>query len=213
MAPVTEFVFSTLKPTSSPESINPIFATLKSQPGNQAVRSSPTTEDPSQIRLLIDWDAISSHFAFRATDGYKAYLSSLAPHATAPSKILHAELTPFPPVVLDKSPVTEVLLVYFSPDADEVATLALAKVLAEKLTAADIAGTTGLSAVGWSVEKDVVFKGEKTRALVVLLGWESVQAHETARDTDAFKVAITEFHDAAKGLKGFEIEHISAKAL
>ncbi|KAI0893103.1 hypothetical protein F4806DRAFT_477004 [Annulohypoxylon nitens] len=212
MAPVTEFVFSTLKAGASADSLYPIFATLKSQPGNQGLRASTTAEDPSQIRLLIDWDAISSHQAFRSTDGYKSYLTSLAPHVAAPAKIFHAEVSPFPPTVLDKSPVTEILVTYFAPTADEAKNLAAAQALAAKLTGAS-AGSTGLSAVGWSVEKDVEYKGEAARALVVLLGWESVEAHQKARETDAFKAVIGEFQGAAEGLKGFEIEHVSAKAL
>ncbi|KAI1458613.1 hypothetical protein F4805DRAFT_424022 [Annulohypoxylon moriforme] len=213
MAPVTELVFSTLKAGSSLESLNSTFATLRSQPGNHAVRVSPTAEDPSQIRLLIDWDSISSHQAFRGTDAYKAYLSSLAPYVEAPAKILHAEVTPFPPTVLDKSPVTEVLVTYFAPDANEGSNLAAAQALAAKLTGSGIAGSTGLSAAGWSVEKDVEFKGEKTRALVVFLGWESVDAHKTARETEAYKAIIGEFQGAAQGIKGFEIDHLSPKAL
>ncbi|KAI2464859.1 hypothetical protein F4781DRAFT_53286 [Annulohypoxylon bovei var. microspora] len=213
MAPVTEFVFSTLKPGSSIEPLYKIFETIKGLPGNQAIRASSAHEDPSQVRLHIDWDAIDSHIAFRATDAYKAYISSVTPYVAGPAKVLHAELAPFPPAVLDKSPVTEVLITYFAQGTDEAKNLAAAQSLAAKLTGAGVPGTTGLSAVGWMAEKEVEFKGEKTRALVVLLGWESVEAHQAARETDAFKQVIAGFQGAAEGLKGFEIEHVSAKAL
>ncbi|KAI1207510.1 uncharacterized protein F4807DRAFT_179757 [Annulohypoxylon truncatum] len=214
MAPVTELVLSTLKPGVSAESLYPIFATLKSQPGNTAVRAAPPSEDPSQIRLFIDWDDIAAHQAFRATDAYKSYLGQLAPYVTTPTQIMHAELTPFPPVVLEKSPSTEFLLLYIDPDEDEAKVLQAGKTLARGLTADGIKGTTGLSAVGLTVEKDVEYKGEKVRVMVMLLGWESDEAHRTASATDpAFKAAQVEFHEAIPDLKGFKIEHVAAKVL
>ncbi|KAI1101129.1 hypothetical protein F4804DRAFT_316818 [Jackrogersella minutella] len=213
MAPVTEFVLSTLKPGNTIDPLYPTFATIKGYPGNLSIRASTVHENPEQIRLFIDWDSIDSHLAARNTDAYKTYLSQILPSVAGPATVFHSELSPFPASVLDKSPVTEVVLTYFAPGSDSPASLAAAQKLASALTGSGFAGSTGLSAVGWTVEKEIDFKGEKARALVVLLGWESVAAQQAARDTDAYKKVIADFQGAAEGLKGFEISHVSAKAL
>ncbi|OTB02401.1 hypothetical protein M426DRAFT_24728 [Hypoxylon sp. CI-4A] len=216
MAPVTQLVHATLKPGTEIEPLYKIFETLKAQPGNQVVRGSRVHENPDQFRLAIDWDSIDAHHAFSAaTAAHEEYMGQVAAHIAGPPKVIHAELSPFPPVVLDQSPVTELLVAYFAPASggDEAGNLAAARQPAAGLTGAGFAGSTGLSAAGWTVERDVEFKGEPTRALVVLLGWESVEAHEAAHETDAYQKITAEFQAAVRGVKGHEVSHVSAKIL
>lgn len=205
MAPVTEFVFATRSASGSLDVLEKSFQLLKQQPGNQAVRASVLHENADQFRLFIDWDSIDSHYAFRSKDVYKNhFLGEVASHVAGPATVVHAELSPFPPTVLDsaKTPVAEVLFTYFAPEADAAKNLAAAQALVSGLSGAGFAGMTGESALGWSVEKDVDFKGDKTRALILLLGWESVDAHQKARATDVYGKLIAAFQGAAEGLKG-----------
>ncbi|KAI0118024.1 hypothetical protein F4776DRAFT_666054 [Hypoxylon sp. NC0597] len=213
MAPITEFVQATLKPGVPQEPLYKAFEKVKAATGNQVVRASPLHDNPEQFRLFIDWDSIDAHLAFRATDSYKDFMAEIAPYAAAPAVVVHLDLTPFPPAVLDKSPVTEVFQMYFDAGADEAKNLAAAKKVASELAAAGFAGATGLSAVGWSVEKDVEYKGEKTRVLAALVGWESVEAHHAALETDAFKKITSYFQTGTDGVKGFDMSYVSLKAI
>ncbi|KAF3066338.1 hypothetical protein GL218_09168 [Daldinia childiae] len=220
MAPVTEIVLHSLKPGTDVETFYKLFSVIKEQSGAQAVRASTVHENPEQVDLFIDWDSIESHQALQAqTEAYGAFIDQVKPHVTKLATVIHAELTPFPPTVLDnadgkgKSPVAQLIFTYFAPDTDAAKTLTEAQKFVSKLSGTSLAGLTGESSFGWTVEKDVDFKGEKTRVLIIILGWESVQAHLEARETDAWKSIIGEFQGAAEGLKGFEVTHVSTKAV
>ncbi|KAI0836225.1 hypothetical protein F5Y06DRAFT_112359 [Hypoxylon sp. FL0890] len=213
MAPVTEFVQTTLKPGVPLEPIYKAFEAIKAAAGNQIVRASPLHDNPEQFRLFIDWDSLEAHQAFRATEAYPKFMSEVAPYVAAPSKVVHFELTPFPPTVLDKSPVTEIFQMYFEPDADEAKNLAAAKKVAGDITAGGFAGATGLSAVGWTIEKDIDYKGEKARVLTALIGWESVEAHRAAMQKDSFKQITSYFQTGTQGIKGFDMTYVSPKPI
>ncbi|OTA65762.1 hypothetical protein K449DRAFT_431212 [Hypoxylon sp. EC38] len=188
MAPVTEFVQSTLKPGIPLEPLYKAFEKVKAASGNRVVRASPLHDNPEQFRLFIDWDSIDAHLAFRTTDAYKDFMSEIAPYVAGPAVVVHLDLTPFPPTVLDKSPVTEVFQMYFDPSADEAKNLAAAK-------------------------KDVEHKGEKTRVLTALIGWESVEAHTAALESDAFKKITSYFQTGTDGIKGYDMSYVSLKAI
>ncbi|OTA89375.1 hypothetical protein M434DRAFT_34359 [Hypoxylon sp. CO27-5] len=213
MAPVTEFVQSTLKPGIPLEPLYKAFEKVKAASGNRVVRASPLHDNPEQFRLFIDWDSIDAHLAFRTTDAYKDFMAEIAPYVAGPAVVVHLDLTPFPPTVLDKSPVTEVFQMYFDPSADEAKNLAAAKKVAADIAAGGFAGATGLSAVGWTVEKDVEHKGEKTRVLTALIGWESVEAHTAALESDAFKKITSYFQTGTDGIKGYDMSYVSLKAI
>ncbi|KAI8965495.1 hypothetical protein F5Y11DRAFT_293003 [Daldinia sp. FL1419] len=220
MAPVTEITIHDLKPGTDVEAFYKPFAVIKGQPGVQTVRITTVHENPLQVGLFIDWDSIELHKAAQANkEAYDAFVDQVKPHVTKVPTILHAELTPFPPTVLDnaegkgKSPVAHVIFTYFAPETDAAKTLDAGQRFVSKITEAGFPGLTGESSVGWTVEKEVDYKGEKTRVLVIILGWQSVQAHLEARETDSWKSIIGEFQGAATGLKGFEVTHVSTRTL
>ncbi|KAI1773815.1 hypothetical protein F4818DRAFT_103162 [Hypoxylon cercidicola] len=214
MAPVTECVLAPLKPGTNLEALYKAAATTKAQPGNQGVRAGVLHEDPNQVRLFIGWDAIESHQAFRASPRFATFMGEIAPHAAGPTTVMHAELAPHPPAVLDTyGGVAEVLFAYFAPGADAGRNMAAAQGLVEGLRGAGFAGLGGESAVGWTVERDVDYGGEETRVLVILLGWDSVDAYEKARATDVYGRLVAGFRGAAEGFKGFDISHVTTKTL
>lgn len=71
-------------------------------------------------------------------------------------------------------------------------------------------GCTG-SAIGFSNEHDLVNPQtqEKGQALIVFVGWESVDVHMKFRETDEFKSASKDMQDEA--MKGVTMEHIHPK--
>ncbi|KAI0381190.1 hypothetical protein F5Y04DRAFT_85630 [Hypomontagnella monticulosa] len=198
MAPVTEIVAATLKDGVSAESLTSSFEILKQQPGNRAVRVGPVHSKPNQFRLYIDWDSVESHSAFRANAAvYEPHMAAIKPALAAPATVFHAELEPFPPVILDavKSPVTHLLLGYFGLESDFDFVLAETKKLIPHMQAAGPGGkgATGEFAIGWSQERDVDWKGEPTRVLVCVLGWESPEAYHAAHGSDPWRKAVTEY--------------------
>ncbi|KAI1458049.1 hypothetical protein F4805DRAFT_155012 [Annulohypoxylon moriforme] len=228
MAPVTEFVLLPLKPDTAPESVTSVIqaniATLLAQPGCQRVRSSRTHEDPHKLRLFADWTSIDDHRAFAAnTSVYGPFLQRMGPIIDAsvfgPSNPRrpphHVEFSSWPPSALDgagkgKSPVAEVLQIYFAGDVSDSARASIegtAKEFLEKL-AGSAKGMTRENALGWSVEKDVPFKGEPSRIFTAVVGWTSVEEHNKTRETEEFKQLIPMIRNL-EGLKGMEMCHVS----
>ena len=113
----------------------------------------------------------------------------------------HANFSPHPPTAVlgTAAPVTEVLTAYFEKENDgfDAKVKKLFGIISDN-TAAFKAG-----AGGWVVE-DVEFKGKKAKAYVGLLGWESVEAHVSFRENQAFKDNIQLLRQDPLGL---EVHH------
>ncbi|KAI1092678.1 hypothetical protein F5B19DRAFT_453131 [Rostrohypoxylon terebratum] len=227
MAPVTEFVQLPINPDLAPEAIASAIqaniATLLAQPGCQRVRSSRVHEDSSKLRLFADWDSLEAHRAFAANASvYGPFQQRMGPiidtSAFGPSNPrrppYHVAFATFPPSVLNgdkgSSPVAELLFMYFPPDVSDAVMAGhegTARDFLGKL-GATAKGMTGEVALGWTVEKDVLFKGEPSRVLVAAIGWTSVDAHMKARDTEEFKQLIPMIRNL-ESLKGMELCHVS----
>ena len=63
------------------------------------------------------------------------------------------------------------------------------------------------SAGGWVIE-DVEYKGKKGKAYVSTIGWESVQAHMTFRETAAFKENIGLIREKPLGVEVHHTEFV-----
>ena len=76
MAPVTEIVYVALKPGSNlSEADSPAGSvwkdslnTVKAQPGFQRAYWSLEVENPSILRLFVDWDSIDAHEKFEKSE-------------------------------------------------------------------------------------------------------------------------------------------------
>ncbi|KAI0899844.1 hypothetical protein F4806DRAFT_267893 [Annulohypoxylon nitens] len=228
MAPVTEFVQLPINPDAAPEAvasaIQANIATLLAQPGCQRVRSSRVHEDTSKLRLFADWESLDAHRAFASNAAvYGPFQQRMGPIIDTSSfgpanprrPPYHVAFKAWPPVALnggDKggSPVAEVLLMYFPSDISE------STMSSHEATTNDFlgklgkaaTGMTGEIALGWTVEKDVLFKGEPSRVLVAVVGWTSVDAHLKTRDTEEFKQLIPMIR-GLESLKGMELCHVS----
>lgn len=227
MAPVTEIVILPIKPDTPAATVSSILdaniATLLAQPGCQRVRSSRVHEDPNKLRLFADWESLALHRAFAAKpDEYGPFLQRMGTiidaSAGGPRKPpYHVEFSPFPPLALNgssaggKGPVSEILTAYFASDvgeaAREVAVSTMHEFLAKMASFAE--GFTGQTAVGWSVETDVDYKGEPHRALVTVIGWTSIEAHmKKTRENPEFEKIIPMIR-GLEGLKGMEMVHVT----
>lgn len=226
MAPVTELCRIFPKEGQEAE-LEAVLAdtsiTLLEQPGVEGVYTSATLEKDNPLHLLIvEWDSIDSHKAFESkTDIYKPFVQKLLPVLASPPIVYHTSFSPEHPPVLHnaegkggaKSAVAELLHLYFPTGdaftADQMA--ATAKNYREFLghLPGNAAGHTGEAAGGWTVE-ELEFKGEKVRAFVVAIGWDSLEAHMEYRKTEHFAKHIPLVR-GLEGLKGVEVFHVSTK--
>lgn len=227
MAPVTEiarFVPREGQEAEFEAALASTASTLKQQPGVKAVHSSAALEEDNPVHvLLVDWDSVDSHRAFEASPAFGPFAARLGPVLAAPPAVYHVAFTPeYPPVLRNGggaqgsgsgTPVAELLHLYFPAGdaftADQLAgTAKNSQVFLDSLPG-NVAGFTGQSAAGWALE-ELDFKGEKARAFVVPIGWESLDAHVKYRDTEHFAKNISLIR-GLEGLKGIEMFHVSTK--
>lgn len=115
--------------------------------------------------------------------------------------MLHASFSPHPPTAAlgTAAPVTEVLTCYFEKEDDGFDSKfnQLIKAIADN--------SEGFKAAsgGWVME-DVEYEGKKGKAYVGVLGWESVEAHMSFRETQAFKDNI---HLLREDSLGMDVHH------
>ncbi|KAI1377620.1 hypothetical protein F4677DRAFT_414990 [Hypoxylon crocopeplum] len=228
MAPITELILLPLNPSITADTVSTVLATntarLLASPGCLRVRASRVHEDPgAKQRLFVDWTSTDAHHAFVADPAvfapFAQSMRTIIDPAVPRGKPFHVLFDPFPPAVLDnksagaRSPVAELLHVYFPGGEDGYAedkvqqSTETVRLFLEKLLALD-AGCTGETALGWSLERDVEFKGEPCRVLVVSIGWSSVEAHMKARGHEEFPKIIPLLRNL-EGLKGMELCHVS----
>ena len=218
MAPVTELC--RLYPTADTEGVLSEYTKIVlRQPGVQGVYTSAVLEkDKSLIYLIVDWDSIAAHEAFTKTDIFEPAVKKLTDTLSKPYELYHVAFSPVHPTVLHnaggKSAVAELGHAYFPAGeaftADQMASVAKNAQGFLSEVSGNAAGHTGEIAAGWAVE-EVDFKGEKSRAFVFVIGWESVEDHLRYRETDHFKKNIPRLR-GLDSLKGMEVVHISTKS-
>lgn len=216
MAPVTEIADLALKPDAEwKDFMKSTAALIRSQPGCTRVRYATKHESADHLVMFIDWEDLSAHQTFADSAAYAPMLKGFDERLSSPAAPYHAAFEPFPPAVLDsdggegRTPVAEVMQAYFPADMDMVqqqaALFRIQQFIDETKTVAK--GLTGQTAHSFALEERV-FKGEQSRVLVGILGWESVEAHMAYRETDEFKNSIGLIR-GMEGLKGVEVYHVS----
>jgi quinol monooxygenase YgiN len=218
MDSVTEVVSFFLKSADVSESLLQVLNnTLLQQPGCLRVRWSLLYEDATKARCFIDWDDISRHEQFKASPSYRPFLDKLDPFIESAPQLHHVKFHPITSSVLDNkggkgnTPVAEVLYIYFqgddsfTPEMKDRATISAEQFLAKSVPGAK--GYTGETAMGWAIEM-IDFKGELCRALAILIGWGSVEAHQQYRATEGFGKSISILQGSA-GIKGVSVVHVS----
>ncbi|KAI1769470.1 hypothetical protein GGR53DRAFT_461193 [Hypoxylon sp. FL1150] len=221
--PVTELILLPLNPAASEADVaSAIEANTKvllSQ-GALRVRRSPVLENSSQLRMFVDWEDLAQHAAFAANDAvygpFRARMGPLVDFASpdfAPP--YHAAFAAYPPPGLDvgapgtRAGVAELTHAYFPADVGD-AERAEAERTVERF-AADLKevaeGFTGELALGWSVEDDIQFEGQPSRVLVGVLGWESLEAHKKASETEGFAKVMPALMNLER-LRGMKMCHV-----
>ena len=217
MDPVTEVASFFLKsPDVSQQLSQVVKDTLLQQPGCLRVRWGLLHEDATKARCFVDWDDISRHEQFMAGPLYPLFLDKLDPFVESAPQLHHVKFQTIPSSVVDdesgtgKTRVVEALYMHFpgddsfTPEMKDNATTNAEQFLVESVPLPK--GCTGEMAMGWAIEQ-IDFKGEPSRALAVLIGWESVEAHQVYRSSEAFAKSISLVRRSA-GLKGVSVVHV-----
>lgn len=216
MSGVTEIASLQLKSGVKPETAaHKVTSLVLQQPGALRARWATRIENAEYLTFFIDWEDVSAHKAFMGTPAYNTFLEDIGEDIAATPAIYHAAFVPFPPTVLNndsgrgKTAVSEVCHAYFPADTDLVQQqeiLARFQQFIDGLEKLEVKGFSGEVAYGFVLE-DLDFKGEKARAAVLVLGWDSVDAHMAFRDTEAFQKTIPIMR-TLPNLKGMEMWHV-----
>lgn len=131
------------------------------------------------------------------------------------AKAYHARFDPHPPqsALSDKiSPTTEIVTMWFPTSISPLDQENILESVKRFISVLEKeAKTYKASAGGWVDEEiDISGTNEKGKAYVLLVGWDSVEAHMEFRQTQAFKDSI-DLILGAKDLKKIEAVHSTLK--
>lgn len=224
MAPTTEIVILKLK--DSTESLegdsdaatlwSQSLTTILSQPGVQRLHWGTAIEDPSLLRLFIDWDTLSQHKTFEASDAYAPFVENVLSFCLEVTLMAHAILTDLQGTARDvfTSPASELLTVFFPAEYTFAQQSKFESGMHQFLR--NIAGKAAGSraaAAGWGLESDIPnlkIPGLKGRAFFLFIGWERVEDHLRFRGMEAYKENIHFIRDA-EDLRNFVNMHFHGK--
>lgn len=157
--------------------------------------------------LPSDWNSLSHHKTFMATEAYQPFLNRFLTIAGGAPSMLHVDFEPAGGYTKATSaPVTEVATFYFGSKEAPADYLEGARKFAEIFENEKTAGFLG-AALGLSHEDNLKSpkEGLEGRAAVLVIGWESVDAHMKVRETQLFKDNI---HLLRNGVKDAEVHHV-----
>ncbi|KAI1505285.1 hypothetical protein F5X99DRAFT_368900, partial [Biscogniauxia marginata] len=233
MAPATEMLQLTLKPEADRTAlIADIAKKLHGSPASGLLRAQYafTVEDPLKLRLALDWEDVSSSSSSPSLSAQlpPSFLEATGALAEAPRGPYYVALEPPAPQVLDnrggagKAKVAELVHLYFPAEGDgrvgkEADVAEAMRGFEKEIRGAAPEGFSGEIALGWVVDGAagaglLEYKGEPSRAFVLVVGWDSVDAHVRFRDTEAF-ARIIPLLRGLEGLKGSDMCHVSFQAV
>ncbi|PSK50446.1 hypothetical protein B9Z65_390 [Elsinoe australis] len=163
-------------------------------------------ENDKELQMFINWNAVSDHIAFTQSPVYAEMGKHLASILGGAPSYVHYHFTSQDELKTALSaPVTETVTFYFPTET---------KAFEDNLTKfrgaveSEAIGAKGY-AWGWGEEEVEHEKLEgKGKALKLLIGWESVEAHMKFRETETFQKNIALFRD---GPSAVEMVHVRAR--
>jgi heme-degrading monooxygenase HmoA len=66
-----------------------VRAALADSPGLRSIRMTHGIETPSRFVLLVEWDSIEAHNAFRSSDRFGVWRGGIGPHFAKPPEVEH----------------------------------------------------------------------------------------------------------------------------
>ncbi|KAK7546698.1 hypothetical protein IWX49DRAFT_421124 [Phyllosticta citricarpa] len=188
------------------------LAILAEQPGCVRLATGRQVENPDVMQMLVEWTSVQDHANFMAAPAYEPFFNNIKSimSPTAAPILTHHTLSTSSSS-LTSAPVTELVSFYFPPSFAE----ATWETPLQSFASAAAQHAQGLrgSAHGWSVESDVEHAsltevGGKGKVCLLVVGWESIDAHMAYRHKDAFRETIGGLRALASGV---EMHHVVFK--
>jgi len=212
----TEIAYLTLKPdidlddgeSEAGKAWKEALALIATAEGYKGSSYGRTLESPDVTIWFINWESLASHHKFAESAIYKPFRGAIGNIITS-SHLNHFEPTSFPPTVVTHAPVIE-FVTFFDIEPHFFENL---KKFIEAIDPAKPEGYYGYS-IGPVLEEivrhtDVGKEGvAKGKAAVLLVGWETKEAHLAFRATQPYKDNI---HYLREGLSGLELFHVPFK--
>jgi quinol monooxygenase YgiN len=64
---------------------------FNSDPGCHGMALERIIEDPAQYRLIVQWESVAAHMAFRETPAFQVWRGLAGPFFVAPPVVVHSE--------------------------------------------------------------------------------------------------------------------------
>jgi quinol monooxygenase YgiN len=94
MAMITEIATLTIDPATSSAfeaAVAEAAPSFKADPACHGMTLERIIEDSAQYRLLIQWDSVEAHMAFRETPAFQTWRGLAGPFFVAPPVVVHSE--------------------------------------------------------------------------------------------------------------------------
>ncbi|KAK0312212.1 hypothetical protein LTR01_003126 [Friedmanniomyces endolithicus] len=145
-------------------------------------------ENVDMMEAFITWESLEKYHEFRKTPDHGLVVANLIKLRIQPVTPYHVEFRPFTAFMrATEAPVTEVATFYFDGSAP-TGVLDRFTRFREVLNKQHVSGVLG-AAAGLSHE-ELESEGVKGTAAVLLIGWESVDAHMAFQKTELFKNSV-----------------------
>ncbi|KAG4439660.1 hypothetical protein IFR05_004857 [Cadophora sp. M221] len=214
--PVTEIAYLTLKPdidisdsSDAAKAWKDGLAIITKQEGYQGSSYGRAMESPELLMWFIDWDSHASHIKFTQAPAYEDFRALVGGIMTG-VHYHHIAFQPFPPKILTLAPVIEFATFLDTKPhfIDNVSKFMKGIGVPEKC----YGGVWGESVEG-DVGKHVV-DGDggsvKGRAVVLVIGWESREAHMLFRETESFRENVGLLREGMGGVEMFHVPFTAA---
>ncbi|OAP63897.1 hypothetical protein AYL99_03124 [Fonsecaea erecta] len=223
---ITEIALLPLRHGENPEETTSRAATVHaealdvvlSQPGARRVCWGRQVEDPSVLTWFVDWDELEDHQKFMDSDAYNPFLERFGSILGAGAKAYHVRFLPeittatIDPFSTNTAPATEIVTMWLPRLYSEADQARLVENVKAFLAVLEREAKGYKSWVGGWVEEeegiDIPGTDGKGKAYVLVVGWESVEAHKEFCETRAFKENIS-LVLGVKDLKKIEAVHAS----
>lgn len=164
--------------------------------GARRVHWGKVLENPSWVRVFIEWDSLEHCMEFHPTDAFASFAEKTMTVFSDKILVAHAHLEYFHGTACEafNAPATELLSIFFPADYTdaqaEVFEAGMRRFLQQLMPEAEAArGAAG----GWVTEvvpPDPSWPSTNRKTYFLCIGWASVEDHMKARYTQVFKENI-----------------------
>ncbi|KAL1301659.1 hypothetical protein AAFC00_005879 [Neodothiora populina] len=188
-----------------------VIDVVSKQEGFQTLFYGREVESPDVAQLIVNWESLEAHQKFMKVPAYQPMVEKLTALMDGGLSMTHFDFPSSAAQAIPLSaPVTEMATFYVNFE-DKASYQSIIEKFSSSISEFKPVGFLGVAS-GWSledVEHEGLGAGKQGKAILLILGWQSVDAHKAYNETDHFKDAIKQLGTA----KGFTLHHTSFKGM